>query len=392
MNILFLVPLRYAAALPFVVASIHKWVERSHNVTIVASDGLTPELSVGSDRATMRRFRDSGLPRGIRYWTFASKAWQVSGTEHYDLIVGLSPLGLIAAAWIARRLGCPYVYYNDEISFGNERGTYLGNLLGHGVKALERWACRKAMFTVTQDPLRGRYVAETNRVSIGSLRYLPNSRAGAASIRQSYFLHDRLGFAHSDKAILWMGHAGPGGGALELAREATLWPRGWRMVFHLRADPKNPYIRELLACHGRGAVHVSTQMMLSYEDTDELAASATIGLGFYADEGINVRCMGFSSGRINHLLKNGIPCIVRDFEGLRWVEDHGAGLCVPSTAGVFNAAKEILSAYADYRARAALAFDRLLGFDKAFEGIVTETEHALETAGKRRPGRIPVVQ
>ncbi|MDP3013323.1 MAG: hypothetical protein Q8M92_03710, partial [Candidatus Subteraquimicrobiales bacterium] len=304
------------------------------------------------------------------------QAFKCARETDYDLIIGLSPIGLIVATWLSRRFGIPCVYYNDEISFGDERNTLHGNAYGYAMKILERRANQRVLFTVTQDSERGRLLAKENCISMDSLRYLPNSRTGQAKISETVYIHRLFNFSPDTKIILWMGGVNPLAGALELAREAQYWPADYRMVFHFRTENPSSYIREIMKCHGKGQTYISNKP-IPYMEVDDMVASATIGLGLYADTGINARYICSSSGKINSFLKMGVPCIVSDFQGLRWVEDAGAGICVNHPSDVFKAAEKIIENYENYQKRSVDIFESRLSFDKAFARIAGEIERQI---------------
>ena len=257
----------------------------------------------------------------------------------------------------------------------------MGKIYGFFIKKLERIANRRVLFTVTQDQLRGRILAKLNHIPLETLRYLPNSRSGNAKISKSFYMHDRCGFSHDTKILLLLGGLSPGDGAIELARSTERWPPYYRLVFHLPNRPMSGYAKSILACHGFGKTFVSSEP-IPYEQVDYLSMSAAIGLGLYADKGPNARCMGASSGKINLFLQSGVPCIVSNFEGLRWVEENGAGLCIDSTSEVLFAAQRIFSAYGKYQQQSVDTFDKLLNFDQAFEPIVEELEEIFRGKGK----------
>ena len=376
LHLLFLCPLPYVASMAFVMESIAGFAERGHRVDVLVSDATSPPFECGHPNVRTFTFRDASVRRGMQYIQFCKEAHKLAKKGSPDLTVGLSQAGLIVAASIKRRLSIPYVFYNDEIWFGNERHSLMGNLFGHTMKFLERRANRKALFTVTQDAQRGRFLSEVNRISTDSMRYLPNSRRGGARISESTYMHERFGFSPDTKIVLWMGAVSPGDGALELAREAADWPKDYRMVFHFRTEHPTPYMRTIMACHDKGQTYVSDKP-IPYAQVDSLVASAAVGLGFYADKGINARYIGFSSGKVNAFLKSGVPCVVRDFEGLRWVEEYGAGVCVEDTSGVLEATQRIAQDYAAFQEKAIQTFESLLSFDKGFEPIAEEMEQAV---------------
>jgi hypothetical protein len=374
-----LCPLRYVASIAFVMESIVAFAERGHRVDVLVSDVCDPTFECNHSNVRSFIFHDTSAKRGLHYFSFFKAAYQLARTMRYDLTIGISQVGLIVTAWIKKLFGIPCVFYNDEIWFGDERHTLHGNAFGYAMKFLERHANRQVLFTVTQDPTRGRFLAKINRIPMETLRYIPNSRAGQAGISKSKYMHKLLEFPCEAKIVLWMGALQPNDGALELACEAQDWPDDYRMVFHFRTEHPSPYMLSLLEYHGKGQTYISNKV-IPYREVDRLVASATIGLGIYADKGINARYICSSSGKINAFLRKGVPCIVKNYEGLRWVEDLGVGLCVNNTSGVFEAVKKIVDNYETYQKRTIETFESLLSFDNAFAPIAEEIEKSVRGA------------
>lgn len=377
LHILMVCPLPYVGSIAFVMESIVALADRGYRVDVLVSDDTVPAFQCDHPHVRTFTFRDRAMRRGMQYFELFKRARVLAAKERYDLTIGLSQSGLIVSAWLKKRFGIPCLSYNDEIRFGNERRSLIGNIFGYTMKLLERRANREVIFTVTQDYERGHLLSKTNRISMDSIRFLPNSRMGRAQVSESTYMHERFGFPPDAIIVLWMGMARPRDGALELAREAVDWPKGYRMVFHVRTDRPTPYVRQLMEYHGEGQTYVSSKP-IPYEEVGDMAGSATVGLGVYADEGVNTRYMGFSSGKINTYLKAGVPTIARNFEGLRWVEASGAGLCVEDTSGVFEAVKQIVANYRTFQMKSIEAFDSLLSFDNAFTAIIEETVRSLE--------------
>ena len=376
LGILMLCPLRYVASMAFVMESIVAFAKRGHSVDVLVSDDADPAFQCDHPHVRTFTFRDGSVRRGLQYRELLKTAHLLARKERYDLTIGLSQMGLIVAASIRKRFGIPCVFYNDEIWFGNERHSLLGNAFGYTMKFFERRANQQVLFTVTQDPGRGRFVSEVNRISMDSLRYLPNSRAGGAQISGSTYMHERFGFPLDTKIVLWLGAVRQKEGALELAYEARNWPQDYRLVFHFHTNRPPPYMQEVIDCHGQGQVYVS-RAPIPYKEVEPLVGSATIGLGIYEDLGPNIRFLGASSGKINQYLRNGIPCIVSNYEGLSWIEQSGAGICVEDASFVLETAKTIVDSYSDYQRRAVSTFDERLSFDNAFAAIAEEIETLL---------------
>lgn len=386
MQIFVLCPVRYAATIAFVMESLIGLAERGHQVDVLVSDNADPPFHCDHPDVRVFEYSDTGPSSGLWYAAFMASACARARIQRYDLTIGLSQMGLIGAAHIKRRFGVPCVWFNDEIWSGNERHTLLGNAFGRLLKCLERRAGREVLFAVTQDVERARWVADVNRMESHVFRYLPNSRSGAARLSQSKYLHERFGFPEDATIVLWMGGVSPNDGALELAREAQNWPTSYRMVFHFRNVRPSAYGRAIIACHGTGATYVSREP-IPYREVEDLVASATIGLGLYADKGVNSRYIGASSGKINAFLKAGVPCIVSDYEGLRWVQESGAGVCVKNASTILEAAGRIMQDIGTYRSRAVTTFDSHLRFDTAFAGIVEEIEDYIGQQYAKVPSR-----
>jgi hypothetical protein len=382
LNILILCPLGYVGSIAFVMESIESFANRGHRVVVLVNDAVNPSFKIQNKNVTVVTCSNRYGFKGAQIISLFKEAFHRSRTGLFDLAIGLSPMGLIIIALIRRIYYGPYIFFNDEICFGNERDSLVGKLYGFFLKKIEIWANQNALFSVTQDPERGRFVSETNHIPVESLYYLPNSRTGRAKISDSMYLHDLFGFSYDIRIILWLGAARPTDGALELAEEAISWPPNFRLVFHFRTDQLSQYMSKIVEYHGKGQVFISDKPTL-YRDLSQLVGSATIGLGLYEDQGINTRHIGASSGKINAFLKLGIPCIVSSYEGMKWIEDGGAGLCISHPTQVLNAAKKILKDFQNYQANAVSLFENRLNFDKAFDPIVRMIENKIDKTNMR---------
>ena len=144
LSILMLCPLRYVASIAFAMESIVAFADRGHSVDVLISDDADPPFDCDHPLIRIHTFRDASLRRGMQYRELLKTARLLAKNEHYDLTIGLAPMGLIVGASIKKQFGIPCVFYNDEICFGNERHTLLGNAFGYAMKFLERLANRKA--------------------------------------------------------------------------------------------------------------------------------------------------------------------------------------------------------------------------------------------------------
>jgi hypothetical protein len=242
------------------------------------------------------------------------------------------------------------------------------------MKWLERRANRGAAFTVTQDPLRGRYLAEVNRVPIESMRFLPNSPRGPALRQPSALLHEHLRLPAAARIVLWCGRIWFGDGADELATSALRWPSDLFLVFHFPAYSRiSAPRRRIMDMHGQGQVRV-TDLQLGFQELEPLFRSAFVGIVLYEGTTLNLRLIGHSSGKLNSFLRVGVPCVVNNYEGLRWVQEGGAGIAVDGPQAVQDAVQRIVSDYAVFSQAALGLFERELSFSRKFAAIAAEME------------------
>jgi hypothetical protein len=376
LKILFLAPHVYTGTMPFAMESIASLADRGHHVDMITSSIASPPITFSNRNIKVFVFKDTETIMRFTYFAFFKKALMSVSHGDYDVVICLSQHALIAGYMINLIFNKPHIFYNDELHFGNESKRLLGKAYGSIIKKFERVANRHVLFTVTQDPLRGQILTKLNNISLNTLRYLPNSRTGAAEIKKSFFLHDKLNLSNDIKIILWPGGTRPGDGAIELARSTKQWPVDYRMVFHFPKRPITDYMKEIIAYNGVGRTLVSTEP-IPYEDVDNLMTSASIGLGLYADQGPNVYFMGTASGKINSFLQFGIPCIVNNFEGLRWIEKNGAGICINNASETLSSIQKIFSEYHRYQQQSVDTYNNLLNFEQAFKPIAEELEKLL---------------
>ena len=335
LSVLFLAPIRHLGTMAFGMESVAGFALRGHRVDVLTSSLSSTPLHFDHGNIGLYWYPDHQYPWRKLYLAFFRHAFWLCRQKRYDLLVGLSEMGLIAAHSLHKRYGMPYVYFADELHMGNERNNVLGRLYGVSVKCMERLAHSRAFLTVTLDPWHGRLLAKVNSASRSTLRYLPNSRAGSAGLAESYTLHDCLGIPRDGRIVLWTGLLRPGDGALDLAQSTAHWPADLWLVFHFLPDRRFPYKQAIAACDRQGQTRVSTRPV-PYDEFPDLAASASVGLGLCEDVGPNIRWMGYSCGKVNFFLKMGIPCIVNRYPGFRWLEKAGAGRCVGSPSDVLR--------------------------------------------------------
>ncbi len=283
----------------------------------------------------------------------------------YRACLALSQFGIILAGMVRTKPGTKVVYLNDELWFND----FEKSLRYFPMKWLELRGCRKCDFIVTQDPFRGRILRLLNKLPQDKLFYLPNSFPGPAERSTSYYLHDLLNVDRQVKIVFWNGAATDGDGSLNIAQAAIDWGEDWLFVTHFRSSGATGYKKQLADLHGKGRnAHVGKNFSLA--ELDKAFASAHIGLALYPDRGVNAKHIGYSSGKLNAFLRQGVPCIVSAGSGLKWVPRSGAGLAVAEPVEVAQAMRRIDADYQAFSEGAMRVYEQLLRPDFALDSIV----------------------
>lgn len=326
-KILFIIPDHAFASMQFIVETIKALVFNGYDVHILINIQHDPPLGFQHKNLSIKYFRTYKL-KGFYRLSLLQEAITCHIKYHYNFIIGESQTGLIIAYFLQKILFAKIIYYNDEIWLGNERASIFGKASSLLLKCMEKISNKHVMLTVTQDTKRARLLALVNEISISSIIPLPNAMSGCAiKLLNQHYLHDKLNIPCGKKIVLWLGGCSSGGGAIELASMANLFPDGYVLVFHFRSNKMTQYMEKVCSLSDNKKVYISRELV-PYDQLDGIIASASIGLGLYADKGVNSRCMYFSSGRINAFLRFGIPCIVSDYIGFRWISRSGAGICI----------------------------------------------------------------
>lgn len=380
MKILFINPEKAFASMQFIVESIKAMAFKGYQIDILINEKHTPPFGFEHSNLSKYYFRNFGRIKGSYRISLLVEAIYLHRKNHYDLLIGASQSGLLVADFLRRFWGGKSVFYNDEIWFGNERSSKIGKALGICLKILERRANRQALLTITQDMKRARLLELVNKISIKDIMPLPNAMSGIAKKESAcHYLYDRLNIPYDKKIILWLGGCSPGGGSQELASSADQLPEDCVLVFHFRSDISTQYQYKLCELADEKKVYISREMV-PYDKLNNLIMSAFIGLGLYADKGVNSRCIFHSSGRINSYLRFGIPCIVSDFIGFHWIERDNAGVCVKNWQEVLPAIVKINNNYKKYSDAAVKTFNEHLNVDRALSNIFLELEKRVNFA------------
>lgn len=277
-------------------------------------------------------------------WIFAVPQWDI----HYAGI----------AASMAK---IPLAYLLDEPFPEEEASTSLQKKW----KERERRAHSKCALTLAFSPEGADFIRRENRLSDDHpVRMVWGTSPGPAERLVSHYYQDR--FAISDRKCVLL-HAGSWWWRKffpDLEGELSRLGEDFRVVFdgryEDRADQKK--YENIHYCNT-----VASAEMLNY-----VVSSAHIGFTFYRDAPLSSRIAAGGSGKISLYLKNCLPVIVNQLDGLKWIEQEGCGICVRDIGEIKEAAAKIWSNYGWYVDNIKNVYAARLDFTKNFAAVFHE--------------------
>ena len=298
----------------------------------------------------------------------------------YQFIVGIDMLGLIAstgAIIVPSAVKSVFVYWSLEITFMRDLGTATRSV--RAAKRLEAILSRRVDLLVTQDDARSDLICRENGIKSVPTAFVPNGAMGQSNVDKSSYLHDLLQIESDKRIILYAGMICEEAMSLQLAHAARALPSEYTLVMHERISrsAKEPYL-EAIKRAGGGRVRLSLTPV-SFDDVDKIFASAHIGIVLYSPaSGENYSSVGFASGKLSYLLRNGVPVLVNSVPGLRSVVDASmCGIVLEDLFSMESALREIEASYQAYRKRAYDCFEARFEFrshfDRAFARWLGET-------------------
>ena len=236
-----------------------------------------------------------------------------------DLVLGVDREGVIQGSWFARMLNTQYGLLSFEITFEQETSREY--------KQLEREACRKIAFVLSQDRLRMQQLLLENKINNAEIFCLPIATRGPRSFSAEPRLRDVLGIPKDKNVAIMMGTVADWTLSDVIVKGISDWPEDWVLFVHDRYGNTR---KKLQACgmnekDYQRVVFCSSTPLDSAGDLSYLLSGVRAGIAFYRMQeghplmGNNIRFMGKSSGKISTYLQHGIPIIVNSVGG--WASD-----------------------------------------------------------------------
>jgi len=288
--------------------------------------------------------------------------------NEYVCIIGVQPLGLIAASLISMKEKIPIIYFNLELFLEKECKTLKEKIL----KSLERECNKKGFLTIIQDKRRAKYLMDDNNIPEEKIVYVPVSALGGPYRKKSDYLYKILGISKGKKIILYAGNIVQWSMSLEIAEAAQKWNDDKVLILHTwRSNLENEtYINQIRNLTNNKKVYLSINPV-EWQLLPELLSSADIGLIFYQNLGKNFYETGSSSNKLAQYLQVGLPVITIDYPSFRKViEKYECGKCTKTPGEIEKLANEIFLNYDTYRYNAFKCYQEKYEFAKHFKAVI----------------------
>lgn len=273
--------------------------------------------------------------------------------------------GLIAFVW--RK---PLVFLADEI----RAGAYRGNRPEY-FKKICRWAMRRAVLTIVNDPVRiplQREYAELHSatpivVYPGCFDQPPTGDKAATKRKQWGVKQDQILLCFSGACNLSTG--------MDLAIGAL--DNNDRI--HLVTQPLSvDEFTRFLIKQSRHADRIFMQeQRLTWQESWASAAAADIGVAFYRNPAPQFQLMGISSNRLCMFIAMGVPVIVNKQASFDFLHDYECGIQVETQEEFDHAVHTIEANLAQYKQNALRCAREHIDAPRSYELLATSIKEAL---------------
>jgi glycosyltransferase involved in cell wall biosynthesis len=274
--------------------------------------------------------------------------------HRFIALIGVEPLGLIAACHIKEILGeqrLRAIYYNLEL-LQHTRGAAAGM---HILKHMEIICTGKSAITIIPDEQRGRVFQSANNIPAEQIKCLPVGTCGDPVLAKGDYWRNRFPIPDGSSIVLYAGNIQqPWSMTREIVASVPAWPEGCVLVLHTWKENamQAPYLQEIKRLADKKRVFISSQPVPA-SMVPELLASADIGLAFYRPIDANFQETGSSSNKLAQYARVGLPVIANDLPSLRRIfECFGNGICVSDPSDLGRAIASILARYEEFRSSA----------------------------------------
>ena len=264
--------------------------------------------------------------------------------SQYSCIIGIDPLGIIAADQINQVACRPLIYLSFELLLRHE----LESESERDLKRRETIAIGNTNLFMLQDDERCNLFCKDNAVSRERCLLVPVA-PNDCGLCQNQYLQEKLSIPKSQHIVLYQGSLATWSGRDDFAEMVSYWPDNVVLVVHSRVPLGTRMRRYFDSFNTMGKIVISDQP-ISADDLPMLTASADIGLAPYRPgpdhwtHGDNLRYIGLASGKIAYYAMCGLPILTRRMASLtEIIEGNGAGLCYERLADTGELVRTLLA-------------------------------------------------
>lgn len=300
---------------------------------------------------------------------FVESIITIMSTAKYRCLIGVEPLGMMAAYQISLKMGVPFAYYNMELHIHSDCITP-GDFI---IKEVEKKLNKLASFTIAQDAERGRLITEENEIDESSVIAVPVCAEGEPFKHKTNCLRELFGLAADTRIILYAGFIADWAMCAEIAEAAKTWPQNWVLVFHTHGYNDASYIKKVRRYESDNLLFSLNP--LPYDELSGFLASADIGIALYKDLGANFTLIGSASGKLAHYLKSGLPVIVNSYPGIsKVVNQYNCGVAIEGPDQLCEAIDKIFDNYQQMHVGAYQCYEEEYKFSKYFIKVIDRIE------------------
>ena len=316
-----------------------------------------------------------------KLWFFSLPLWFLYILKNilsnsYVCIIGVDPLGMLAATAAGILKKVPRIYFSIEIFIARER-----NIIGAGfLKKMEIWSNKKHSFSIIQDRNRADLLIKNNHINKKQIILLPNSSLGKARKKKSDYLQKKFSIPIGKKIILYAGSITDWSMSLEIVESARFWPDNTVLVMHTRRMLDNDKYTLSIKKHVDNSKIIISDEPVPLNELEELIASADIGIALYKivtkyKTNTNLTTIGLSSGKIAQYLKCGVPVITIDFPDLKkLINKYQCGICIKNAAEIGGAITAILKNQNNFILNSVACYNNKFEFSQPFTKIINEID------------------
>lgn len=230
-------------------------------------------------------------------------------SKEIDLILGVDREGLILASVFSKIMKKPFSYISFEIMFRTETSFRFKHIETYASKNVKRW--------YIQDKLRAQLLSKENGMSLENCFTLPLASRGIGKLPNSR-VRDKLNIPADQKVAIMFGGLQKWSMVEEVLSSIQNWPKNWSLILHFRYGNTSTKLNRILngiSSTNKEKIYISDFRFDDIDNLGELLNGIDAGLAFYNPSfltkfnGNNIKYIGLASGKINTLLRYGIPII-----------------------------------------------------------------------------------